>query len=184
LTFSAPSPETPAARRAPADYRHRGGDQRVWRSSPSRFTPSGAARPAGPLRCVGGPFTLQGSRRAGRDRRRYEGTAVPRLFRLYQLPRYLPDHAGANVRRAGRAPRQADPGLFITIDPERDTAQSLKDYLPRFDPRIIRSVGRRRGDRQGRKGLSRLCAQRAAGKRRLWHGPFSIVYLMTQRASS
>jgi protein SCO1/2 len=33
--------------------------------------------------------------------------------------------------------------LFITIDPERDSAQSLKDYLSSFDPRIIGLSGDR-----------------------------------------
>jgi protein SCO1/2 len=32
-------------------------------------------------------------------------------------------------------------GLFITIDPERDTPDKLKDYLSSFDPRLIALTG-------------------------------------------
>ena len=46
------------------------------------------------------------------------------LFELSEIMRALgPD---ANVG-----------GLFVTVDPERDTAPILKDYLSSFDPRII-----------------------------------------------
>jgi protein SCO1/2 len=32
-------------------------------------------------------------------------------------------------------------GLFVTVDPERDTSQTLKDYLSSFDPRIVGLTG-------------------------------------------
>ena len=32
-------------------------------------------------------------------------------------------------------------GMFVTVDPERDTPQILKDYLSSFDPRIIGLTG-------------------------------------------
>jgi protein SCO1/2 len=34
-------------------------------------------------------------------------------------------------------------GLFVTVDPERDTPEALKDYLSNFDPRIIGLTGPR-----------------------------------------
>lgn len=34
-------------------------------------------------------------------------------------------------------------GLFVTVDPERDTPEKLKDYLANFDPRIIGVTGPR-----------------------------------------
>ncbi len=50
------------------------------------------------------------------------------LFELSEIMRALgPD---ANVG-----------GLFVTVDPERDTPQILKDYLSSFDPRIIGLTG-------------------------------------------
>jgi protein SCO1/2 len=33
--------------------------------------------------------------------------------------------------------------LFVTVDPERDTPEALKDYLSNFDPRIIGVTGSR-----------------------------------------
>jgi protein SCO1/2 len=33
--------------------------------------------------------------------------------------------------------------LFVTVDPERDTPESLKDYLSSFDPRIVGATGNR-----------------------------------------
>lgn len=33
--------------------------------------------------------------------------------------------------------------LFVTVDPERDTAEKLKDYLSSFDPRLIGVTGSR-----------------------------------------
>ncbi len=50
------------------------------------------------------------------------------LFELSEIMRALgPD---ANVG-----------GMFVTVDPERDTPQILKDYLSSFDPRIIGLTG-------------------------------------------
>jgi len=34
-------------------------------------------------------------------------------------------------------------GLFVTVDPERDTAPVLKDYLSNFDPRLVGVTGKR-----------------------------------------
>jgi len=31
--------------------------------------------------------------------------------------------------------------LFVTVDPERDTPEKLKDYLSSFDPRLIGATG-------------------------------------------
>ena len=39
--------------------------------------------------------------------------------------------------------------VFITVDPERDTAEHLKDYMPMFHPRFVGLTGDARRDPQG-----------------------------------
>ncbi len=46
---------------------------------------------------------------------------------LFEMSEVL-DKLGADGNRVG--------ALFITVDPERDTPQSMKDYLSSFDPRL------------------------------------------------
>ena len=43
---------------------------------------------------------------------------------------------GLALDQLGKAAEEVQP-LFITVDPERDTAQLLADYLPSFHPRLI-----------------------------------------------
>ena len=53
------------------------------------------------------------------------------LFEVSELMRAL----GKDADRAG--------ALFITVDPERDTPASMKDYLSSFDPRVRAATGDR-----------------------------------------
>ena len=55
------------------------------------------------------------------------------LFEVSELLRAL----GKDGDRAG--------ALFITVDPERDTAPVLKDYLSSFDPRLRAATGDQKG---------------------------------------
>ena len=53
------------------------------------------------------------------------------LFEVSEIFRALGPDAGAKDIR----------GLFVTVDPERDTPAVLKDYLSSFDPRVIGVTG-------------------------------------------
>lgn len=52
------------------------------------------------------------------------------LFEMSEILRALGPNANINA-------------LFVTVDPERDSAEVLKDYLSNFDPRIIGVTGPR-----------------------------------------
>ncbi len=51
--------------------------------------------------------------------------------------------------------------LFVTVDPERDTAEHLKDYLSAFDPRIIGLTGTQEEIKNVEKGY-RIFAEKVA----------------------
>ena len=53
------------------------------------------------------------------------------LFEVSEIFRALGPDAGAKDIR----------GLFVTVDPERDTPAVLKDYMSSFDPRVIGVTG-------------------------------------------
>jgi protein SCO1/2 len=61
---------------------------------------------------------------------------------------HCPDVCPATLFELSEALRALGPdrkaaALFITVDPERDTPEVLKDYLSSFDPRIVGVTGRR-----------------------------------------
>lgn len=136
MTPSAPSPETPPAaeRRwivavaaavaivaiaAIALYP-------AWRRSPGEGTA-----------LVGGPFKLQGP--DGRVVTDADMKGAPFLvyFGYTNCPDVCPTTLAQISDVLAKLPGKPIRALFITIDPERDSAASLKDYVASFDPRII-----------------------------------------------
>ena len=69
------------------------------------------------------------------------------LFRLYLLPRCLPDRAGYYGRRFGQFTNRDEAAyeklqpIFISVDPARDTPPVLRDYLAYFHPRLTGLTG-------------------------------------------
>ena len=66
--------------------------------------------------------------------------------------------------------REAVRSVFITVDPERDTPEVLKEYVTSFDAPILafeREPGR---DRPGGEGLPRLLREAPRTRRRLFDG--------------
>lgn len=87
---------------------------------------------------VGGPFALtdmNGQRVTNKD---YEGRPVLMFFGFTRCPDVCPT-ALAEISAIFEAmgPDAKVNALFVSVDPERDTPASLKDYLGSFDPRII-----------------------------------------------
>jgi cytochrome oxidase Cu insertion factor (SCO1/SenC/PrrC family) len=88
---------------------------------------------------IGGPFALTdqyGTRRTDTD---FRG----KLMLVYFGFTYCPDICPTDLMQMALAVDQLGPvgemvqPIFITVDPERDTPEHLKDYLPLFHPRFI-----------------------------------------------
>jgi protein SCO1/2 len=92
---------------------------------------------------IGGPFALidhTGKPRTDQDFR-------DKLLLIYFGYSYCPDVCPTDLQqiaiavdRLGSAGAAVQP-LFITVDPERDTAAHLADYVPLFHPRLIGLTG-------------------------------------------
>ena len=92
---------------------------------------------------IGGPFALidhTGQPRADTD---FRG----KLLLIYFGYTNCPDICPADLMQIGLAMNGLGPAgeavqpLFITLDPERDTAARLADYVPLFHPRLIGLTG-------------------------------------------
>ncbi|MDE2334231.1 MAG: SCO family protein [Rhodospirillales bacterium] len=92
---------------------------------------------------VGGAFSLTRDNGAPFTERDLLGKPAMIYFGYTFCPEVCPTtltHMSAWLRALG--PAAADlQTVFVTIDPERDTAAKLKEYLSGFDPRIIGLTG-------------------------------------------
>jgi cytochrome oxidase Cu insertion factor (SCO1/SenC/PrrC family) len=92
---------------------------------------------------IGGPFALidhTGKLRTDED---FRG----KLLLIYFGYSYCPDVCPTDLQQIGLAVDGLDAAaeavqpIFITLDPERDTAAHLADYVPAFHPRLIGLTG-------------------------------------------
>jgi protein SCO1/2 len=93
---------------------------------------------------IGGPFTLTAS--DGRTVTQKDFSGEPTL--IFFGYTHCPDVCPATLFEMSEVLRALGPdkkaaALFITVDPERDTPDVLKDYVSSFDPRIIGVTGSR-----------------------------------------
>lgn len=88
---------------------------------------------------IGGPFALidhTGARRTDRD-------FLGQFMLVYFGFTYCPDVCPTDLLQMGLALDQLGPDgdvvrpIFITVDPERDTPEHLKEYLSMFHPRFV-----------------------------------------------
>lgn len=92
---------------------------------------------------VGGPFELIDQTGKPRSDRDFRG----RLMLVYFGFTYCPDVCPTDLMAIGQALEQLGPDaeavqpVFITLDPERDTAQHLAEYVPLFHPRLLGLTG-------------------------------------------
>jgi protein SCO1/2 len=92
---------------------------------------------------VGGPFSLvdhNGRRVSEKD---FAGQPYLVFFGFTHCPDVCPTtlfQLSQVLQATGEQGRNLRT-LFITVDPERDTPESLKDYMSSFDPRILALTG-------------------------------------------
>jgi protein SCO1/2 len=92
---------------------------------------------------VGGPFELIDHTGHARTERDFRG----KLMLVYFGFTFCPDVCPTDLQAIGQALDKlgADAAgvqpLFVTVDPERDTAKHLADYVPMFHPRLIGLTG-------------------------------------------
>ena len=92
---------------------------------------------------VGGPFALIDHTGTPRSEKDFRG----KLMLVYFGFTYCPDLCPADLQSIGLALDQLGAvgdkvqPLFITVDPERDTAEHLKEYVSLFHPRLMGLTG-------------------------------------------
>lgn len=84
-------------------------------------------------------FTLTDHTGAIRTLADYRGKAVVVFFGFTQCPDVCPTTLATLAETMRRLGSDADrvAVLFVTVDPERDTADLLAQYVPAFDPRFV-----------------------------------------------
>lgn len=92
---------------------------------------------------IGGPFTMADLDGRPVDQDQMRGKPTVLFFGFTRCPEVCPTTlstlAGALAKMGGDADRLNV--VFVTLDPERDTPEDLRQYLAAFDPRIRGLVG-------------------------------------------
>jgi protein SCO1/2 len=103
-----------------------------------------SGKPTTSTEAIGGPFQLT----AHTGQQVTEQDFLGRPFLVFFGYTHCPDICHTTLFEMSEILRTMGPdakvgALFVTVDPERDTPESLKDYLSNFDPRIIGVTGPR-----------------------------------------
>ena len=96
-----------------------------------------------PVGDYGGPFVLQASSGGSISRDSLLGRPYALFFGYTNCPDFCPTtmmDLAQLMKDVGDKAKDFHP-YFVTIDPERDTPELLKDYLTAFDPRIVGLTG-------------------------------------------
>jgi protein SCO1/2 len=92
---------------------------------------------------IGGPFSLVNHRSERVSEATFRGKATAYFFGFTHCPEVCPTTLFAMTQRLKELGPEADKlnVAFVTVDPERDTAELLRRYLESFDPRIVGLTG-------------------------------------------
>jgi cytochrome oxidase Cu insertion factor (SCO1/SenC/PrrC family) len=88
---------------------------------------------------VGGPFALHDARGNARSLSDFRGKLVLLYFGYTQCPDVCPTdlaRIGAMLRSLGAQAEAVQP-LFVTLDPQRDTPEVLREYAAAFHPQFV-----------------------------------------------
>jgi protein SCO1/2 len=102
------------------------------------FTRAGSGPIPIPTAAIGGPFRLVDQNGAPFSDQDLKGRPFLVFFGFTHCPDVCPTalfEMSEIMRKLGKDADRAG-AVFITVDPERDTAASMKDYLASFDPHI------------------------------------------------
>ena len=98
---------------------------------------------ASPIAGIGGPFTLTDMNGQGFDSASLMGKPWVIFFGFTHCPEVCPttlsDLSQAYAQLGDKAKDLR--AVFVTVDPERDTAAVLKDYMASFGPRMVALTG-------------------------------------------
>jgi protein SCO1/2 len=135
--------------------------------------------PAPPASAIGGPFQL--TSQTGQQVN--EKDLLGRPYLVFFGYTHCPDVCHTTLFEMSEILRALGPdakvgGVFVTVDPERDTPDVLKDYLANFDSRIIGLTGPR-AQLEPMLRSYRIYAKRAPGKDEDYAVDHTtVVYLM------
>ena len=94
---------------------------------------------------IGGPFELVGVDGEPVSSEAFAGKARAVFFGFTHCPEVCPTtlfEAGGWLDALGEDADELQM-IFVTVDPERDTPEALKEYMSAFDPRIVGLTGSR-----------------------------------------
>ena len=140
--------------------------------------PAWRQKSGGTTSLVGGPFKLQGPDGRVVTDADMKGEPFLVYFGYTNCPDICPTTLAQMSDVLAKLPGKPIRGLFITIDPERDTAQSLKDYVASFDSRIIGLSGDREAIDKVEKAYRVYARKGPPEKGGYGMDHSSIVYLM------
>jgi cytochrome oxidase Cu insertion factor (SCO1/SenC/PrrC family) len=92
---------------------------------------------------IGGPFALTDHTGRLRTNEDFRGKLMLVYFGFTYCPDVCPTDLhdiGLAIEKLGKDAERVQP-LFVTVDPERDTAEHLKNYVPMFHPRLLGLTG-------------------------------------------
>lgn len=92
---------------------------------------------------VGGPFTLQNTKGKVFTEKNLQPKPTLMFFGFTRCPDVCPTTLADITGWLQKLGKDADKlnAVFVTVDPERDTAEALAHYLTMFDPHIIGLTG-------------------------------------------
>jgi protein SCO1/2 len=130
---------------------------------------------------IGGPFKLVGAEGRVVTDADMKGEPFLVFFGYTHCPDICPATLAEISDVLAKMPGKPIRALFITIDPERDTAPIMKDYVSNFDPRIVGLTGDRQAIDQVEHAY-RVYARKApqeGGDYTMDHS--AVVYLMDSK---